>query len=86
MALHKDGYLVKKFDLDKDNLSDVMKRLNELNSTGTYNGMHGTYELCDGREIKFYPDQPAASLKTLNKRTAKAPEQVIAEAGIDQIE
>jgi hypothetical protein len=86
MAVRKDGYVVKKLDRDVAELGDVVGMLKELNSTGMYNGMHGTYELCDGREIKFYPNQPVTSLKTLKKQTAKAPEEALKEAGIDQIE
>jgi hypothetical protein len=55
MALHNDGYVVKKLDSDKVTLDDAMKMVDDLNKTGVYNGMPGSYEFSNGREIKFHP-------------------------------
>jgi len=63
MATGKDGYFVMKFG-EGATLEEAMDKLEELNRTGTYKGMQGTYEFCDGREIKFYPKKGAKRRNT----------------------
>jgi hypothetical protein len=81
MATGKDGYEVRKVkDMPLDKVAEELERLNSLGTYRTPKGetVEGEYDISsDGMCIKFYPDGQA--------KKHKGAEQVIAEAGIDQI-